>query len=118
VISKTITALPDTQSCYNKEEMQAIASKLVFGKRMYEVHVKDSMTISELKKNIIDFKNNEADLKQTNGLYEQIDKKKDKQISTLTTQVADLTRKIKWIKVGWAATAVFLAGTTTYFIIK
>ena len=55
--------LPDTQTCYNKQEMQLIASSLVSYVRLRETHVKDSTIIFSMRANISDLKANEESLK-------------------------------------------------------
>lgn len=95
--------------------MQLIASSLVSYVRLRETHVKDSTIIFSMRANISDLKANEESLKGAIRIAEFITAEQ-KAISD--KEIKRLNRNTKWIKVGWASTAVFLAGTTTYFLIK
>lgn len=95
--------------------MQAIASKLVYGVKLEKQHVTDSTRIDVLKKDILDYKDKEEYYKNAIKIYD-FSIAEQKRITDKT--INKLTRNIKWLKVGWTATAVFLAGTTTYFLIK
>lgn len=95
--------------------MQAIASKLVYGVKLEKQHVTDSTRIDVLKKDILDYKDKEESYKNAIKIYD-FSTAEQKRITDKT--INKLTLNIKWLKVGWTATAVFLAGTTTYFLIK
>lgn len=114
-INKPITIVPDSQTCYNKSEMQAIAATLVYGQKLEKGHIIDSTRIDLLKKNIVDFKVEISNLEGAVAIYKYVEKEtkaaNDKTIKSLNL-------KNTWLKVGWIATTVFLAGTTTYFLIK
>lgn len=95
--------------------MQQIASRLVYSVRLEQKHVTDSLKITLLTKNVDDLTLNEQSFKVAINLYDQtLAKQKERS----DNKIANLTSKIKWLKFGWAATAMFLAGTTTYFLIK
>jgi hypothetical protein len=95
--------------------MQAIASKLVYGVKLEKQHVTDSTRIDLLKKDIVDYKEKDTYYKNAVKIYD-FSIAETKRINDKT--IKKLTRNITWLKVGWTATAVFLAGTTTYFLIK
>lgn len=95
--------------------MQFIAAKLVYGVKLEKQHVTDSTRIDILKKDIIDYKEKDTYYKNAIKIY---DHSIAEQKRITDSKINTLTRNIKWLKVGWTATAVFLAGTTTYFLIK
>lgn len=98
--------------------MQAIASKLVYGVRMEEKHVVDSFTIDQLKRNIIDLKDNEKDLISVHNAHVTIEKVKDSDYSKLKKSFNSLNRKVTWLKIGWISTGILLAGTTIYAMVR
>jgi hypothetical protein len=107
----------DTLTCFNNQELKNIATKLIYAKECdtvktlleQKVTLKDSI-ITSLDKAIVS-----KDLLIMNKqsilvMKDTIIKKREQDIKLLIDQATKTKNKIKWLHVGWAATATTLVG--------
>jgi len=107
----------DTLTCFNNQELKSIASKLIYAKECdtvktlleQKVTLKDSI-ITSLDKAIVS-----KDLLIMNKqsilvMKDKIINKREQDIKLLIDQATKTKKKIKWLHVGWVATATTLVG--------
>lgn len=107
----------DTLTCFTNQELKNIAGKLIYAKECdtvktlleQKVMLKDSI-ITSLDKTIASkdlfIMNNESILLMKDNIIT----KREQDIQLLLDKVKKTKKKIKWLHVGWAATATTLVG--------
>lgn len=108
----------DSMTCYTPSEMRVLAVRIIDYKECDTLNKFNQLIINALKDDISSQDRQLVDQENRYKSTERLAKEYQIERDAAKSELKKARRKIKWIKVGWATTAIAEAALIIYFMIK
>ena len=108
----------DTSKCFGYTELRYIAASLVEGRTCDTLLGISKAKLVNRDSTIKELNTQKSKLQVQSDLKDALLKMKDDDNKLLAKDLKTAKSNLKWTKFGWAATAVLLSATATYFAIR